>query len=110
MALWLITSAYEAVYASRGEITPESVLALPLIFAVLAISLRLVPSDWAGQEEERRKLSLKLFWGAQFGIMISTSLNAENLQLVEARILVSLHPPSKPLFPIWGAFLSFPLC
>lgn len=67
-------------------------LALPLIFAVLAIAVRLIPDEWEGStesEDERRRISMKLFWGAQFGIMVSTSLNAENLQLVEARILVS---------------------
>lgn len=64
-------------------------LALPLIFAVLAIAVRLIPDEWEDSEEARRRTSMKLFWGAQFGIMISTSLNAENLQLVEARILVS---------------------
>jgi hypothetical protein len=85
--------AYEAVYASGGEITPASVLAFPLIFAVLAIAVKLFP-DGVSEDctaEQRRKASMKLFWGAQFGIMVSTSLNAENLQLVEARILVSLR-------------------
>lgn len=67
-------------------------LALPLIFAVLAIAVKLFPDNVSedGIAEQRRKESMKLFWGAQFGIMVSTSLNAENLQLVEARILVCL--------------------
>ncbi|KLT39784.1 hypothetical protein CC85DRAFT_250611 [Cutaneotrichosporon oleaginosum] len=89
----LFRQAFEAVYASGGEITPTSVLALPLIFAVLAIAVKLYP-DGVSEDcsaERRRKASLKLFWGAQFGIMFSTSLNAENIQLVEARILIGLY-------------------
>ncbi|BEI81893.1 hypothetical protein CcaverHIS002_0210530 [Cutaneotrichosporon cavernicola] len=89
----LFRQAYEAVYASGADITPASVLALPLIFVVLAIAIRLSPEGTSENNtvEQRRKASMKLLWGAQFGIMVSTSLNAENLQLVETRILIGLY-------------------
>ncbi|BEJ12592.1 hypothetical protein CspHIS471_0210520 [Cutaneotrichosporon sp. HIS471] len=89
----LFRQAYEAVYASGADITPASVLALPLIFAVLAIATKLSPEGTSENNtvEQRRKASMKLLWGAQFGIMVSTSLNAENLQLVETRILIGLY-------------------
>lgn len=80
-------TAYEAAYESRGEVS-TSVLSLPLILAVMAIAMRLIAEDWAGPNGQKRMASLALFWQALASMSTSTAINAENLQLVEARILV----------------------
>lgn len=84
-----LTTAYDAVHASQSDVSLTSLLALPLIFAVLATAMQVAPLDWIGSEETRRKRSLKLVWSSTFGLQMSNALNAESLQLVEARIVVS---------------------
>lgn len=55
-------AAYEDVYRKAHSMDSTMVLALPLIFIVLAISVRLAPPDWAGPDQTRRASSLRLYW------------------------------------------------
>ena len=60
----LFRQSFEAVYA-HGDIDHTTVLALPLVFMALAISMRVAPEEWAGPEEGRKTSSLKLYWDCE---------------------------------------------
>lgn len=40
--------------------------ALPLVFIVLAMAVRLAPDHWAGDDQTRRISSLRMYWSCQF--------------------------------------------
>jgi hypothetical protein len=60
----LFRQSFEAVYAHR-DIDHTTVLALPLVFMALAISIRVAPEEWAGPEDDKRDSSLKLYWDCE---------------------------------------------
>lgn len=62
-------NAFEDMYEKRGGSGPEphNVRSLPLIFIVLATSVRLAPEEWAGNDEQRRITSLKMYWCCTLG-------------------------------------------
>jgi hypothetical protein len=57
----LFRQSFEAVY-KHGDIDHTTVLALPLVFMALAISMRVAPEEWAGPEDKKKTSSLKLYW------------------------------------------------
>jgi len=60
-------AAFEDMYRKKGGVGPEphNVRSLPLIFIVLATSVRLAPSEWAGDDSQRKMISLKMYWGCK---------------------------------------------
>ncbi len=54
--------AYEDLYNPNKAVDPSNVRALPLVFIVLALSVRLAPEEWAGDEQTRKLLSLRMYW------------------------------------------------
>ncbi|KAL1413444.1 hypothetical protein Q8F55_001211 [Vanrija albida] len=86
----LFRKAFEAVYSAAGQVTEESVRALPLISAVLATACRLAPAEDVHPKEMERQ-SVRLYWDAQFSLTISTQLNPMNIRLVETRIVLGLY-------------------
>lgn len=56
--------AFEDMYRRKGENGPEphNVRSLPLIFIVLATSVRLAPPEWAGDDQIRKLTSLRMYW------------------------------------------------
>jgi len=60
-------AAFEDMYRKKGGVGPEphNVRSLPLIFIVLATSVRLAPSEWAGDDSQRKMTSLKMYWGCK---------------------------------------------
>lgn len=99
--------AFETVYMDGNS--PSAVLALPLVFIVLAISARIAPEAVIDTEERKRALSLRMYWSCKYlyrscGILltfrgqtaksaaiIASAVKAENIQLVETRICVSVE-------------------
>lgn len=49
---------------------PANVRALPLVFIVLAMAVRLVPEGWAGDENTRKISSLRMYWSCECAIDI----------------------------------------
>ncbi|OCF45779.1 nuclear protein [Kwoniella heveanensis CBS 569] len=85
----LFRSALEVVYS--GTSSASLVLALPLIFIVLALSIRVAPDDYVGPEDQKRTMSLKMYWNSKQAIMLASAVKAENLHLVETRICSGLY-------------------
>ena len=61
----LITSAYDDLYRTRKAVDPTNVQALPLVFIVLALAVRLAPEQWAGDEQTRKLSSLRMYWSCE---------------------------------------------
>lgn len=102
----LFRQAFKMVY-EHGKIDSVTILALPLVFIALAISMRIAPESWAGSEATKKTQSLKLYWNCEYlsgivkginadlvaksAIIIASAVKTEHLQLVETHILVSGH-------------------
>lgn len=96
--------AFETVYADGNN--SSAILALPLVFIVLAISARIAPEAVIDTEEKKRALSLHMYWSCKYlyhscgtsltflgqtaksAAVIAAAVKAENIQLVETRICV----------------------
>ncbi|WRT64595.1 uncharacterized protein IL334_001528 [Kwoniella shivajii] len=85
----LFRLAYEQVYAQKS--TASAVLALPLVFIVLALSTRVAPDEIVGNDHEKRLTSLRYYWNSKTAINIASAVKAENLHLVETRICTGLY-------------------
>lgn len=58
-------SAYEDLYNKHTAVDPSNVRALPLVFIVLAMAVRLAPEEWAGDEQTRKLSSLRMYWSCK---------------------------------------------
>lgn len=56
--------AYDDLYSSP-TIDPSNVRALPQVFIVLALAVRLAPAEWAGDDQTRKLSSLRLYWSCE---------------------------------------------
>ncbi|ODN79510.1 hypothetical protein L202_03476 [Cryptococcus amylolentus CBS 6039] len=81
--------ALESVY--NDGTSPSAVLALPLVFIVLSISMRIAPDALIESEEKKRTMSLKMYWSSKSAVIIASAVKAENIQLVETRICTGLY-------------------
>lgn len=64
---YLFRQNLEILYDS-SSITAQAVLALPLVFIVLAMAIRVAPEQWVGGEEVKRSTSLRMYWNCEFSI------------------------------------------
>lgn len=60
----LFRQSFAMLYDSRS-ITGPAVLALPLVFIVLAMAIRVAPDQWVGGEDDKRNSSLRMYWNCQ---------------------------------------------
>ncbi|ORY20832.1 hypothetical protein BCR39DRAFT_554723 [Naematelia encephala] len=86
----LFRQAFEDVYSSQA-IDSNHVIALPLVFIVLALAVRVAPDAWEYSEDQKRTSSLRFYWNSKNAILIASAVKAESLQLVETRILTGLY-------------------
>lgn len=105
---------FRAAYASIcahgrdgiGATNPHDVRFLPLLFVVLAISVRLAPEHIGGDVRSRRITSLRYYWSCEFtsthalamlsletlarrSLLIAAAIQPDSLDIVLARLLVS---------------------
>lgn len=66
-----LPAAYEDLYNPNKAVDPSNVRALPLVFIVLALSVRLAPEEWAGDEQTRKLSSLRMYWSCELSIALS---------------------------------------
>ncbi|WVN89314.1 uncharacterized protein L203_104536 [Cryptococcus depauperatus CBS 7841] len=81
--------ALETVYTDRSS--PSAVLALPLVFIVLSISTRIAPNELIESEDNKRSMSLRMYWCSRSAVIFASAVKAENIQLVETRICSGLY-------------------
>ncbi|PFH52772.1 hypothetical protein AMATHDRAFT_56206, partial [Amanita thiersii Skay4041] len=84
-------AAYASVSAHGrdgiGATNPNDVRFLPLLFVVLAISVRLAPEHIAGDARTRRVTSLRYYWSSRRSILIAAAIQPDSLDIILTRLL-----------------------
>ncbi|KAL0574671.1 hypothetical protein V5O48_007287 [Marasmius crinis-equi] len=70
-----------------GATNPNDVRFLPLLFIVLAISVRLAPEELAGDARSRRVTSLRYYWTSRRALLIAAAIQPDSLDIVLTRLL-----------------------
>ncbi|KAF8655259.1 hypothetical protein AX16_003161 [Volvariella volvacea WC 439] len=70
-----------------GATNPNDVRFLPLLFVVLAISVRLAPEHIAGDARTRRVKSLRYYWSSRRSLLIAAAIQPDSLEMVLTRLL-----------------------
>lgn len=60
---------------------------LPLLFVVLAISVRLAPESLGGSAQQRRNASLRYYWSSRRSLLIAAAIQPDSLDVVLTRLL-----------------------
>ncbi|KAL1410133.1 hypothetical protein Q8F55_004136 [Vanrija albida] len=87
----LFRTSYEDLYNKTTAVDPANVRALPLVFIVLAMAVRLAPDQWAGDDHTRKISSLRMYWSSRRSILIATAIQSESLELVVTRLLSAMY-------------------
>ncbi|KAF7320416.1 Zn(2)-C6 fungal-type domain-containing protein [Mycena kentingensis (nom. inval.)] len=74
-------------HGTNGVNAPSDVSFLPLLFAVLAISVRLAPDSIAGDARTRRVTSLRYYWSSRRSLLIAAVIQPDSLDIVLTRLL-----------------------
>ncbi|KJA30225.1 hypothetical protein HYPSUDRAFT_32362 [Hypholoma sublateritium FD-334 SS-4] len=83
-------AAYASICACSsgvGAASPHDVRFLPLLFVVLAISMRLAPEHIAGDARTRRVTSLRYYWSSRRSLLIAAAIQPDSLDIVLTRLL-----------------------
>ncbi|KAF5388032.1 hypothetical protein D9615_000457 [Tricholomella constricta] len=84
-------TAYASVSAHGrdgiGATNPNDVRFLPLLFVVLAISVRLAPEHIGGDARSRRLTSLRYYWSSRRSLLIAAAIQPDSLDIVLTRLL-----------------------
>ncbi|KAF9485306.1 hypothetical protein BDN70DRAFT_871332 [Pholiota conissans] len=83
-------AAYSSICACGtgvGAASPHDVRFLPLLFVVLAISVRLAPEHIAGDARTRRVTSLRYYWSSRRSLLIVAAIQPDSLDIVLTRLL-----------------------
>ncbi|KZP33000.1 hypothetical protein FIBSPDRAFT_811926 [Athelia psychrophila] len=90
---------FRASYASITEngVTahPNDVRFLPLLFVVLAISVRQAPEHVAGDARTRRMTSLRYYWSSRRAMLVAAAIQSDSLEMVLTRLLSSRYLASE---------------
>ncbi|KAJ7498868.1 fungal-specific transcription factor domain-containing protein [Mycena latifolia] len=82
-------AAYTSIceHGTNGVGAPSDISFLPLLFAVLAISVRLAPESIAGDARTRRVTSLRYYWSSRRSLLIAAVIQPDSLDIVLTRLL-----------------------
>ncbi|KAJ7638866.1 fungal-specific transcription factor domain-containing protein [Roridomyces roridus] len=74
-------------HGTDGVSASTDVSFLPLLFAVLAIAVRLAPESIAGDARTRRVTSLRYYWSSRRSLLIAAVIQPDSLDIVLTRLL-----------------------
>ncbi|KAH9482704.1 putative transcriptional regulatory protein C1F7.11c [Psilocybe cubensis] len=80
-------SSISACVSGTSLASPHDVRFLPLLFVVLAISVRLAPESIAGDARTRRVTSLRYYWSSRRSLLIAAAIQPDSLDIVLTRLL-----------------------
>lgn len=80
-------AAYASLCANGVGANTNDARFLPLLFVVLAISVRLAPEHLAGDIRTRRTTSLRYYWSSRRSLLIAAAIQPDSLDIVLARLL-----------------------
>ncbi|KAJ3534760.1 hypothetical protein NM688_g7083 [Phlebia brevispora] len=78
---------YNSIYAEGASINPNEFRFLPLLFVILAISVRLAPEHIAGDERSRKLTSCRYYWCSRRSLLIAAAIHTDCLEVVLTRLL-----------------------
>ncbi|EKM59964.1 uncharacterized protein PHACADRAFT_250787 [Phanerochaete carnosa HHB-10118-sp] len=76
-----------SLYNEGAAINPNEFRFLPLLFVILAISVRLAPEQLAGDARTRRLTSSRYYWCSRRSLLIAAAIHTDCLELVLTRLL-----------------------
>ncbi|KAF8558765.1 hypothetical protein OG21DRAFT_1474614 [Imleria badia] len=80
-------AAYSSLCANGVGANTNDARFLPLLFVVLAISVRLAPENLAGDLRTRRVTSLRYYWSSRRSLLIAAAIQPDSLDIVLTRLL-----------------------
>ncbi|CAL1700710.1 unnamed protein product [Somion occarium] len=80
-------AAYAITQADITALNPNDIRFLPLLFVVLAISVRLAPDNVVGDAETRRLTSSRYYWASRRSLLIAAAIQPDCLEMVLTRLL-----------------------
>ncbi|KAL4081906.1 fungal-specific transcription factor domain-containing protein [Scleroderma yunnanense] len=80
-------AAYASLCANGVGANTNDARFLPLLFVVLAISVRLAPDHLAGDIRTRRVTSLRYYWSSRRSLLIAAAIQPDSLDIVLTRLL-----------------------
>ncbi|KAG0709689.1 fungal-specific transcription factor domain-containing protein [Suillus ampliporus] len=80
-------AAYASLCANGVGANTNDARFLPLLFVVLAISVRLAPEHLAGDIRTRRVTSLRYYWSSRRSLLIAAAIQPDSLDIVLTRLL-----------------------
>ncbi|KAF8591511.1 hypothetical protein K439DRAFT_1650746 [Ramaria rubella] len=83
----LFRASYQSVCLNGHNLQPSDIRFLPLLFAVLALSMRLSPDHIGGNDRMRRLTSLRLYWSSRRALLIASAIQTNSLEVILARLL-----------------------
>ncbi|KAI5124904.1 hypothetical protein M0805_007332 [Coniferiporia weirii] len=80
-------TSYAELFVDRVGSNPNDIRFLPLLFVVLAISVRLSPEHIGGNAQERRLMSMRFYWSSRRALLIAAAIQPDSLEMVLTRLL-----------------------
>ncbi|KAI9574462.1 fungal-specific transcription factor domain-containing protein [Boletus coccyginus] len=80
-------AAYSSLCASGVGPNTNDARFLPLLFVVLAISVRLAPEHLAGDLRTRRVTSLRYYWSSRRSLLVAAAIQPDSLDIVLTRLM-----------------------
>ncbi|KAH7914171.1 fungal-specific transcription factor domain-containing protein [Hygrophoropsis aurantiaca] len=80
-------AAYASLCSNGVGANTNDARFLPLLFVVLAISVRLAPEHLAGDIRTRRVTSLRYYWSSRRSLLIAAAIQPDSLDIVLTRLL-----------------------
>ncbi|EJD00992.1 uncharacterized protein FOMMEDRAFT_169200 [Fomitiporia mediterranea MF3/22] len=80
-------ASYAALFVDGVGSNPNDIRFLPLLFIILAISVRLCPEDIGGNAHERRLKSSRFYWSSRRALLVAAAIQPDSLEMVVFRLL-----------------------
>ncbi|KAH8113278.1 fungal-specific transcription factor domain-containing protein [Phellopilus nigrolimitatus] len=80
-------TSYAALFIDGVGSNPSDIRFLPLLFVVLAISVRLSPEHIGGNARERKLKSMRFYWSSRRALLIAAAIQPDSLEMVLTRLL-----------------------
>ncbi|KAI0692567.1 fungal-specific transcription factor domain-containing protein [Cytidiella melzeri] len=80
-------AGYNSIYNDGAAVSPNEFRFLPLLFVILAISVRLAPEQISGDSRTRRLMSQRYYWCSRRSLLIAAAIHTDCLEVVITRLL-----------------------
>ncbi|EMD40742.1 hypothetical protein CERSUDRAFT_80391 [Gelatoporia subvermispora B] len=79
--------SYASICAGGTTINPNNIRFLPLLFVILAISVRLAPDHIGGDERTRMMTSVRYYWSSRRSLLVAAAIQPDCFEMVLTRML-----------------------